>query len=76
MEAGEYDIGPLLPFCAECGDELILSRSGHQFCANHRCRDGFDVRPDWRFDVARATRLMLAKSSQEFLKTSMKRRHR
>jgi hypothetical protein len=30
--------------CAECGDDLILSPSGHQLCANRICREGFDVR--------------------------------
>jgi hypothetical protein len=34
--------------CAECGDELVLSRSGHRFCANHLCKEGFDIKPDWR----------------------------
>jgi hypothetical protein len=29
--------------CLECGEELILSPSGHQLCANRLCRDGFDV---------------------------------
>jgi hypothetical protein len=49
MEAWEYDREPRLPFvCAECGDELVLTSSGHQFCANRCCRDGFEVRPDWR----------------------------
>ena len=52
--------GPRLPaVCAECGDELVLSRSGHQFYANHLwCRDGFNVRPDWQFDAARPAGLM------------------
>ena len=49
MGAWEYDQGPRLPFvCAGCGDELILTSSGHQFCANRWCKDGFDIRPDWR----------------------------
>jgi hypothetical protein len=38
----------LLTVCAECGDALVLSPSGHQLCANRLCKDGFDVRPDWR----------------------------
>jgi hypothetical protein len=41
----EHPIAALLHlFCAECGDELVLSPSGHQLCANRLCRDGFDVR--------------------------------
>jgi hypothetical protein len=45
---GMSAVDPRLPVvCAECEDELSLSRSGHQFCTNHLCRDGFDVRPDW-----------------------------
>ena len=52
MEVEEYYRGPRLPdVCAECEDELGLSRSGHQFCTNRLCKDGFDVRPDWRFMV-------------------------
>ena len=48
MEVEEYYRGPRLPdVCAECEDELGLSRSGHQFCTNRLCKDGFDVRPDW-----------------------------
>jgi hypothetical protein len=27
---------------------LVLSRSGHRFCANHLCKEGFDIKPDWR----------------------------
>ena len=50
MEVEEYYRGPRLPdVCAECEDELGLSRSGHQFCTNRLCKDGFDVRPDWRW---------------------------
>jgi hypothetical protein len=50
MEAEKRYRGPRLPVvCAECEDELDLSRSGHQFCTNRLCKDGFDVRPDWRF---------------------------
>jgi hypothetical protein len=29
--------------CIECGEELVLSPSGHQLCGNPQCRDGFDV---------------------------------
>jgi hypothetical protein len=49
MGAEERYRGPRLSdVCAECGNELVLSRSGHQFCANGLCREGFDIRPDWR----------------------------
>ena len=49
MGAEEHNRGPLLPaVCAGCGDELVLSRSGHHFCTNRLCEDGFDIRPDWR----------------------------
>jgi hypothetical protein len=45
VDLDEHPIAPWLPiFCLECGDELILSPSGHQLCANHLCRDGFDIR--------------------------------
>jgi hypothetical protein len=50
MEAEKRCRGPRLPVvCAECEDELDLSRSRHQFYTNRLCKDGFDVRPDWRF---------------------------
>jgi hypothetical protein len=50
MEVEEYYRELRLPdVCAECEDELGLSRSVHQFCTNHLRKDGFDVRPDWRF---------------------------
>ena len=49
MEARAYNRPSGPPFvCAGCGDELVLTSSGHQFCANRWCKDGFDVRPDWR----------------------------
>ena len=49
MKAERYDREPHLPFvCAECGDELVLTSSGHCFCANRSCRDGFDVGSDWQ----------------------------
>jgi hypothetical protein len=35
--------GLLSSWCAECGDELNLTSSGHYFCANRHCKDGFDV---------------------------------
>jgi ribosomal protein L32 len=35
----------LSSWCGECGDELKLTPSGHYFCANRRCKDGFDVTP-------------------------------
>jgi hypothetical protein len=45
LDLDEHPIERLLPFfCLECGDEFVLSPSGHQLCANHLCRDGFDVR--------------------------------
>jgi hypothetical protein len=41
MEAEKRYRGPRLPVvCAECEDELDLSRSGHQFCTNRLCKDG------------------------------------
>ena len=33
----------LSSWCAECGNELNLTPSGHYFCANRRCKDGFYV---------------------------------
>lgn len=49
MEAEERRRRPRLSdVCAECGNELGLSRSGHQFCANRLCKEGFDIRPDWQ----------------------------
>jgi hypothetical protein len=41
---------PLI-FCAECGDELALSPSGHPLCANRLCRDGFDLSPMPQFSA-------------------------
>ena len=33
-----------LPFvCKACGEVFALSPSGHQFCANGSCKDGFDI---------------------------------
>ena len=44
MDLDEHTIALWLRIlCAECGDELVLSPSGHQLCANRLCRDGFDV---------------------------------
>ena len=44
IDLDEHPIAALLhQFCAECGDELVLSPSGHQLCANRLCRDGFDI---------------------------------
>jgi hypothetical protein len=44
LDLDEHPIERLLPFfCLECGDEFVLSPSGHQLCANRLCRDGFDV---------------------------------
>jgi hypothetical protein len=45
VDLDEHTIVPWLPIvCAECGDELVLSPSGHQLCANRLCKEGFDVR--------------------------------
>jgi len=50
MEAERYNRVSQLPFvCAQCGNELVLTASGHQFCVNRLCKDGFDAKPDWRF---------------------------
>jgi hypothetical protein len=40
---------PRLPdICAECGAELMLTPSGHHFCADPTCTDGFSLaRPTW-----------------------------
>jgi len=36
------DDGPRLPYvCAECGAELMLTPSGHRFCADPTCTEGF-----------------------------------
>jgi hypothetical protein len=44
VDLDEHTIAPWLRIvCAECGEELVLSPSGHQLCANRLCRDGFDV---------------------------------
>ena len=44
VDLDEHPIDRLLPFfCIQCGDEFVLSPSGHQLCANRLCRDGFDV---------------------------------
>jgi hypothetical protein len=49
MQAENHDRRPQLPFvCAECSHELVLTSSGHQFCANRWCKEGFEVMPDWR----------------------------
>ena len=32
---------PLAPLCAACGTELMLTPSGHHFCADPTCREGF-----------------------------------
>jgi hypothetical protein len=54
VDLDEHPIERLLPFfCLECGDEFVLSPSGHQFCANRLCRDGFDVRVDSQFAARR-----------------------
>ena len=32
---------PLAPLCAVCGTELMLTPSGHHFCADPTCTEGF-----------------------------------
>jgi hypothetical protein len=32
---------PLAPVCAACGTDLMLTPSGHHFCADPTCTDGF-----------------------------------
>jgi hypothetical protein len=39
--------------CAECGDELVVSPSGRQLCANCPCKEGFDVRVVSQFATPR-----------------------
>jgi hypothetical protein len=54
VDLDEHPIDRLLPFfCIECGDEFVLSPSGHQLCANRLCRDGFDVRLVSQFEAQR-----------------------
>ena len=44
MDLDEHAIVERLPIaCAVFGDELVLSPSGHQLCANGLCKEGFDV---------------------------------
>ena len=47
----DYDVLPRLPdLCAECGAELMLTPSGHPFCADPTCTEGFGVsnNPAWQ----------------------------
>jgi hypothetical protein len=44
----QTDVSRPIRVCAECHDDLILSRSGHHFCVNRFCKDGFDVGRDLR----------------------------
>ena len=45
----DYDTSPLLHVCAECGAELMLTPSGHHFCADPNCTEGFGVAgPVWQ----------------------------
>ena len=37
----DVDSPPLAPMCAACGAELMLTPSGHHFCADPTCTDGF-----------------------------------
>lgn len=56
VDLDEHTIVPWLPtVCAECGDELVLSRSGHQLCANRLCKEGFDVRLMSQFATRRCS---------------------
>lgn len=56
VDLDEHTIVPWLPIvCAECGDELVLSPSGHQLCANRLCREGFDVRLMSQFATRRCS---------------------
>lgn len=56
MDLDEYTIVPWLPIvCAECGDELVLSPSGHELCANRLCKEGFDVRVVSQFAARRCS---------------------
>ncbi|HEY6701811.1 MAG TPA: hypothetical protein VI137_13540 [Pseudolabrys sp.] len=46
----DYDTPTLPHVCAECGAELMLTPSGHHFCADPSCTEGFGVAaPVWRF---------------------------
>ena len=56
VDLDEHTIVPWLPIvCAECGDELVLSPSGHQLCANRLCKEGFDVRLMSQFATRRCS---------------------
>ena len=56
VDLDEFTIVPWLPIvCAECGDELVLSPSGHQLCANRLCKEGFDVRVVSQFATRRCS---------------------
>ena len=35
------DSPPLAPVCGECGSDLMLTPSGHPFCADPTCTEGF-----------------------------------
>lgn len=39
----DYDTHTLPHVCAECGAELMLTPSGHHFCADPTCTEGFGV---------------------------------
>lgn len=44
----DYDTLSLQHVCAECGAELMLTPSGHHFCADPNCTEGFGVAgPVW-----------------------------
>jgi hypothetical protein len=45
----DYDNPRLPDLCAECGAELMLTPSGHPFCADPACTEGFGVsNPAWQ----------------------------
>ena len=37
----DVDSPPLAPMCTACGAELMLTPSGHHFCADPTCTEGF-----------------------------------
>ena len=45
----DYDSSRLPDLCAECGAELMLTPSGHPFCGDPGCTEGFGVsNPTWQ----------------------------
>jgi hypothetical protein len=39
----DIDGPPLAPLCAACGTHLMLTPSGHPFCSDPTCTEGFGV---------------------------------